>query len=99
MDDMPVKLITHPEPGLFGAAAAFATEQLWKREPRPGTPEAGAIFATGAVAGLCPITEANLGDGVFDATGFLAQGGRFGVGSDEAKAVREAWADVGVRWE
>ena len=26
MDDMPVKLITHPEPGLFGAAAAFARE-------------------------------------------------------------------------
>ena len=24
MDDMPVKLITHPQPGLFGAAAAFA---------------------------------------------------------------------------
>ena len=26
MDDMPVKLITHPQPGLLGAAAAFATE-------------------------------------------------------------------------
>ncbi len=26
MDDMPVKLITHPQPGLFGAAAAFAAE-------------------------------------------------------------------------
>jgi glucokinase len=26
MDEMPVKLITHPEPGLFGAAAAFARE-------------------------------------------------------------------------
>ena len=26
MDDMPVKLITHPQPGLFGAAAAFAKE-------------------------------------------------------------------------
>jgi glucokinase len=24
MDEMPVKLITHPQPGLFGAAAAFA---------------------------------------------------------------------------
>jgi glucokinase len=28
MDDMPVKLITYPEPGLFGAAAAFAREYL-----------------------------------------------------------------------
>lgn len=37
---------------------------------------------SGAVAGLCPITEANLGDGVFEAPVFLAAGGRFGVGSD-----------------
>ena len=35
-----------------------------------------------AVAGLCPITEANLGDGVFPAQAFLAAGGRFGVGTD-----------------
>jgi glucokinase len=27
MAEMPVKLITHPQPGLFGAAAAFAREQ------------------------------------------------------------------------
>ena len=26
MDEMPVKLIVHPQPGLFGAAAAFAAE-------------------------------------------------------------------------
>lgn len=37
---------------------------------------------TGAVAGLCPITEANLGDGVFEAPEFLAAGGRMGIGSD-----------------
>lgn len=37
---------------------------------------------SGAVAGLCPITEANLGDGVFPAARFLARGGRFGVGTD-----------------
>ncbi|WP_028033282.1 formimidoylglutamate deiminase [Chelativorans sp. J32] len=37
---------------------------------------------SGAVAGLCPITEANLGDGVFAAPDFVAAGGRFGVGSD-----------------
>jgi formimidoylglutamate deiminase len=35
-----------------------------------------------AVAGLCPITEANLGDGVFPAHAFVGAGGRFGVGSD-----------------
>ena len=35
-----------------------------------------------SVVGLCPITEANLGDGLFDVPGFLAGDGRFGVGSD-----------------
>ncbi|TIR25451.1 MAG: formimidoylglutamate deiminase [Mesorhizobium sp.] len=37
---------------------------------------------TGAIAGLCPITEANLGDGTFAAPLFVEHGGRFGVGSD-----------------
>lgn len=41
-----------------------------------------ALAATGAVAGLCPITEASLGDGIFDGVRYLAAGGRFGVGSD-----------------
>lgn len=40
------------------------------------------LAQSGAVAGLCPITEANLGDGLFPAPDFLAAGGRFGVGSD-----------------
>jgi formimidoylglutamate deiminase len=40
------------------------------------------LAATGAVAGLCPITEANLGDGIFGATEFLGAGGRFGIGTD-----------------
>lgn len=44
--------------------------------------EAVAMAAGGAVAGLCPITEANLGDGIFPAEPFLAAGGRYGVGSD-----------------
>jgi formimidoylglutamate deiminase len=38
--------------------------------------------ASGAVAGLCPITEANLGDGIFEGVDFLKAGGSFGVGSD-----------------
>ena len=37
---------------------------------------------SGASAGLCPITEANLGDGVFNARPFVANGGRYGIGSD-----------------
>ncbi len=44
--------------------------------------ETGRLAASGAVVGLCPITEANLGDGLFPAARFLAAGGVFGVGSD-----------------
>ena len=44
--------------------------------------EIAGIAASGAVAGLCPITEANLGDGIFPAPGYLAAGGRFSIGSD-----------------
>lgn len=44
--------------------------------------ETSGLAASGAVAGLCPITESNLGDGIFRATDFLAAGGRIGVGSD-----------------
>lgn len=44
--------------------------------------EMSALAASGAVAGLCPITEANLGDGIFAADNYLASGGRFGIGSD-----------------
>ncbi len=44
--------------------------------------ESTGIAARRAVVGLCPITEANLGDGLFPAQSFMARGGRFGVGSD-----------------
>jgi formimidoylglutamate deiminase len=37
---------------------------------------------SGAVAGLCPITEANLGDGIFPAESYLGEGGRCGIGTD-----------------
>jgi formimidoylglutamate deiminase len=40
------------------------------------------IASREAVVGLCPITESNLGDGVFDTRAFRAVGGRFGVGTD-----------------
>jgi formiminoglutamate deiminase len=40
------------------------------------------LATSGAVAGLCPLTEANLGDGIFPAERFRANGGRYGVGSD-----------------
>ena len=37
---------------------------------------------SGAIAGLCPITESNLGDGIFNGIEYLNAGGRFGIGSD-----------------
>lgn len=40
------------------------------------------LAKSGAVAGLCPTTEGNLGDGLFDAPRYLQEGGRFGIGSD-----------------
>lgn len=40
------------------------------------------LAATGAVAGLCPITEASLGDGIFNGTIWRDAGGRLGFGSD-----------------
>ena len=40
------------------------------------------LAATGAVAGLCPLTEASLGDGVFDGVRWMTSGGRIAIGSD-----------------
>lgn len=44
--------------------------------------ETKALAKSGAVAGLCPTTEANLGDGIFPAETYIKSGGRFAVGSD-----------------
>jgi formimidoylglutamate deiminase len=40
------------------------------------------IATSGAVAGLCPITESSLGDGIFDGARYIADGGTLGIGSD-----------------
>ena len=40
------------------------------------------LSKTGAVAGLCPITESNLGDGVFNGQAYLRWDGKFGIGTD-----------------
>ena len=44
--------------------------------------ECRAVAECGAVVGLCPVTEANLGDGVCPAADFFAANGAFGIGSD-----------------
>ncbi len=44
--------------------------------------ETEGLARTGAVAGLCPITESSLGDGIFDGVRWMGAGGRIAVGSD-----------------
>jgi formiminoglutamate deiminase len=46
------------------------------------TEETKRLAAAGVVAGFCPVTEANLGDGICNGSLFFALGGRFGIGSD-----------------
>jgi len=44
--------------------------------------ETARLAASGAVAGLCPTTEADLGDGVFPSRAYFAAAGRLGIGGD-----------------
>lgn len=44
--------------------------------------EVAQLAKSGAVAGLCPLTEANLGDGIFRAEEYLEQNGQIGIGTD-----------------
>lgn len=50
-------------------------------------PELAAAAARGAVIGLCPSTEADLGDGIFDYPALRAAGGAWGIGSDSNTAL------------
>jgi formimidoylglutamate deiminase len=63
--------------------------------------EIAALAASGAVAGLCPTTEANLGDGLFPLQEFIAAGGRFGIGSDshvsQSPVEELRWLEYGQR--
>ena len=52
--------------------------------------EIARIAKAQAIVGLCPITEANLGDGLFDVPALLAAGGRFGIGSDSLVRISAA---------
>jgi formimidoylglutamate deiminase len=63
--------------------------------------ETRALAASGAVAGLCPTTEANLGDGFFPVVAYARAGGAFGVGSDSHISVSPVeelrWLEYGQR--
>ena len=49
--------------------------------------ELRSLAATGATVGLCPSTEANLGDGVFPAAAYVESGAAWGIGSDSHATV------------
>ncbi len=59
------------------------------------------LAETGAVAGLCPTTEANLGDGLFPLRAYLDAGGVIGIGSDSQISVSPVeelrWLEYGQR--
>jgi formimidoylglutamate deiminase len=63
--------------------------------------ETGRLARTGAIVGLCPTTEGNLGDGFFQAPEFLRNGGSFGIGSDSHISVSPLeelrWLEYGQR--
>jgi len=66
------------------------------------TPEETAGLAlSGAVAGLCPTTEANLGDGLFPLVPYMDAGGRIGIGSDSHVSISPVeelrWLEYGQR--
>ena len=65
------------------------------------TDETRSMADSGCIAGLCPTTEANLGDGFFNALDYLAQQGRWAIGSDSHISIDPVeelrWLEYGMR--
>lgn len=63
--------------------------------------ETAMLAHSGAVAGLCPTTEANLGDGLFPLGAYMDAGGTFGIGSDSHISISPVeelrWLEYGQR--
>ncbi len=63
--------------------------------------ESARLAASGAVAGLCPTTEANLGDGFFNAAQYFDAGGAWAIGSDSHISIDPVeelrWLEYGLR--
>lgn len=63
--------------------------------------ETTTMAKSGSVAGLCPTTEANLGDGFFNAIGYLKAGGNWAIGSDSHISIDPVeelrWLEYGQR--
>jgi len=63
-------------------AAAVGTRWCLIHATHMTDAETRAVAESGAAVGLCSVTEANLGDGIFNAPVYLQHGGRFGMGTD-----------------
>jgi formimidoylglutamate deiminase len=63
--------------------------------------ETAAMAGSGCVAGLCPTTEANLGDGFFNAREYFARRGCWAIGSDSHISIDPVeelrWLEYGMR--
>lgn len=63
--------------------------------------EVQGMAQTGATVGLCPTTEANLGDGLFPLADYLGQGGAIAIGSDSNVSISPVeelrWLEYGQR--
>jgi formimidoylglutamate deiminase len=83
--------------------ANFAVDARWclLHATHVDEAERDALARSGAVAGLCPTTEANLGDGIFPLGPYLAAGGAFGIGSDSNVSIAPVeelrWLEYGQR--
>ncbi|QCI64880.1 formimidoylglutamate deiminase [Phreatobacter stygius] len=72
---------------LLGETVALSERWCLIHATHADAGERAAMAKAGVVVGLCPITEANLGDGLFDGVDFVGQGGRFGIGTDSNVAI------------
>jgi formimidoylglutamate deiminase len=63
--------------------------------------ETAMMAQSGCIAGLCPTTEANLGDGFFNAVDYLGEQGRWAIGSDSHISIDPVeelrWLEYGMR--
>ena len=81
MDECVAQLGTTPARWLF---EQFALDDRWTfiHATHCDASEIAQIADHGVTVGLCPTTEADLGDGIFDLVALHQAGGRFGIGSD-----------------
>ncbi len=81
----------------------FAVDQSWCliHATHMTTAETTMMADSGCVAGLCPTTEANLGDGFFNAPEFFARQGAWSIGSDSHISIDPVeelrWLEYGMR--